>query len=309
LIANLALIPIFDLLRRRWSARVALRVAFLYCLVPGVVLFVPSPDEFFLPLAAIALWGFCLGCDARLTPGERGDGPTPATDSRAKDGRLVEGARRAPVPAFRPGFLAIAGAAVGIHSLFGYHFTALVALFVLWRLMLSWRDSAMGFRPTEAARRAARDLAIFLAPILAIWLVLWIAFDFSYIRHWITGVAKHRFGITHYRSYWAWLVWNLWDVAFFLGLPALAAIGWTVLKRRAWLSTYVIALVIVLLAIDLSGAVRGETARILMFFYPLLIPLAAPFLADETTAPARFRLLAVHQLAQLACMALYLNLF
>lgn len=299
LFANLALIPIFDLVRRRWSTRVALRVAFLYCLVPGVVLFVPSPDEFFLPLAAIALWGFCLGCDARLMPGETG--PTRG-DETART-------RRPPVPAFRPGYLVIAGTAVGIHSLFGYHFSALMALFVLWRLMLSWRDSAMGFRPSEAARRAARDLAVFLAPILAIWLVLWIAFDFSYISHWITGVEKHRFGITQYRSYWAWLLWNLWDVAFFLGLPALAAIGWAVLKRRAWLSAYVIALVVVVLAIDLSGAVRGETARILMFLYPLLIPLAAPFLADETTAPGRFRLLAVHQLAQLVCMALYLNLF
>jgi len=316
LLANLAVIPLFDLVRRQWSTRTSLRVGFLYVLVPAVVLFVPSPDEFFLPLAAVALWGFCLGCDARIAPRRAGETadmlPSENETETTRAGEKANAEIRIEEPRTvrsRPGFLLAAGMAVAIHSLFGYHFTVLVALFGVWRVILSWRDSALGFPARQVFGFLARDLALFLAPMALLWLGLWIVLDFNMVEHWFAGVGIHRRGITQNRSYWAWLAWNLWDLVFFLGLPALAAVGWSLWKRRLWASPYVVALAVTVLAVDLSGAVRGETARILLFLYPLMIPLAAPFLADPNAGPRRFRLLALHQVVQLACMALYLNLF
>ncbi len=324
LLANLALVPLFDLLRRQWNSATAIRTVALYATVPAVVLFVPAPDQFFLPLAAIALWGFCLGVDARIAP-LGPEGAQDATDNNPRAELSQESAGRnrgenfgkpaAPISSgsIRPFsrrwiYLVIAGAAVAVHSLCGYHFTVPAAVFILWRVLLAWRDTSLGFRPRQAAACVLRDLAVFLLPLLLTWLFLWIAFRFSYIQHWLEGTGVHRAGITHNRSYAAWLVWNLWDVVLFLGLPAAAAVAWGVVRRRLWISPYVLALGVTLLAVDFSGAVRGETFRILMFLYPLLVPLAAPFLAGAEQGKRRFLLLGAHQLAQTACMALVLNL-
>lgn len=305
--AALALIPLLDLLRRQYSWSVALRAGMLYTLIPAVVLFVPSPDQLFLPLSITAVWGFALGCGARIGPKplmpcgcegvcESGSSPPPT-------------AEKGTAPPRHTWALLCAGLAIGLHSLMGYHFTVVIAILAIWRALLAWREHAFGHRIGVAARRMAWDLALMALPVLAIWALLQIVYDYSYILHWLRGVEEHRGGITRYRSYWAWLLWNIWDLVFFLGIPWAAAAGFGVLRRGGWRSPYFWSLMAALLAVNFSGTVRGETARILLLMYPLLVLLLAPYLAGEVSGSVRTRRLVFAQAAQLACMAIYLNLF
>ena len=77
---------------------------------------------------------------------------------------------------------------------------------------------------------------------------------------------------------------NLVEFAVFLGLPAAVAVVWGMpqvwadLRRRSGplMPAYLGAsALVVLLALDLSGIVRGETGRIWLFFAPFLMPVAA----------------------------------
>lgn len=321
--AALALFPLLDLLRRHYSWSVALRVGLFYTLIPAVVLFVPSPDQLFLPLAITAVWGFALGCGARIGPkaaherggDARGDdsgggtanaSPPLSASAAASPPREAAGG----ASAWRRKWpLLLAGFAIGVHSLMGYHFTVILAILALWRALLAWRDHAFGYRIGRAAGRMAGDLALVLLPVLAVWALLQILFDYSYITHWIDGVGRHRGGITRYRSYWMWLGWNVWDLVFFLGLPCAAAVWAGLCGRGGWRSPFFWSVAAVLIAVNLSGTVRGETARILLFMYPLFALLLAPYLAGEETGSSRTKRLLLAQAAQLTCMAIYLNLF
>jgi len=300
LFANLALIPLLDLIRRQWSRDVAIRTGTIYIFTPAVVLFVPCTDQLLLPLSSVALWAFALGCAAR-TGSAIGGGV-------ALNGKTARVA--AQVPAWRASWLYLlaAGAAVGVHSLFSHHFTVVAAALALWRILLIGREEIRARGLATEVRRMAGDLAIFLLPVAAIWLIVWGWLGYAYLPHWLYGMKAHAMGVTSARSYWAWLIWNVWDVALFLGLPVAAAVVCSARRLPRLWKSYVWALVIVLLAVDVSGKLRGETARILLFVFPMILPLAAPFFAEADKAPSRLRCLWFHLAAQLAAMAIFLRL-
>ncbi|MCD6362285.1 MAG: hypothetical protein J7M38_15615, partial [Armatimonadetes bacterium] len=108
-----------------------------------------------------------------------------------------------------------------------------------------------------------------------------------------TGLLEHSeiAGSTGYRTYHVWVWMNLIEFGIFLGLPTALAVVWAVPrmaadlrgKSGALMPAYLgAAALTVLLALDVSGIVRGETSRIWLFFAPFLIPAAAQvILPDE----------------------------
>jgi hypothetical protein len=92
------------------------------------------------------------------------------------------------------------------------------------------------------------------------------------------------------RPYWPWLFLHVYDYGMFTGWPLviLAGLGmwrvWVKVRLRQPLSdgdVLAIAVLATLFAIDLSGAMRGESGRILLFLTPFVLPLAASVLMTE----------------------------
>ncbi|MHB8629637.1 MAG: ArnT family glycosyltransferase [Aggregatilineales bacterium] len=93
------------------------------------------------------------------------------------------------------------------------------------------------------------------------------------------------------RPYLPWLALHLYDVALFIGLPisGLALIGIVSAFRRIRQSPvdpFPLALALSLIVIDLSGTARGETARVWLFFMPLLLIVAVQVLATSHPSTA-----------------------
>jgi hypothetical protein len=82
--------------------------------------------------------------------------------------------------------------------------------------------------------------------------------------------GAHRVQVLIYeRRYSTWVLWNLVDFVLFLGPPlALATIA-------TWRSPFAVALLVAVVALDLSGSILGETGRIWMFLMPLAVLAAA----------------------------------
>jgi hypothetical protein len=124
----------------------------------------------------------------------------------------------------------------------------------------------------------------------------------------------------HGREYSTWVLWNLWDFALFLGPPLVVA--WlsriavelpAVLHRRGAVGLsaipievpFALALVISVLALDLSGKILGETGRIWMFLMPLAVAAGASAYRDRPLL--EILPLAGAQLLVLLAMRMFLN--
>jgi hypothetical protein len=119
-----------------------------------------------------------------------------------------------------------------------------------------------------------------------------------------TAIQIHHREFTEPRSYYSWIVFNLWDTIVFLGFPL--AVFWihnaassirSIVHERGLSGATVPALTCVaatagVLLIDLAGVVRGETGRIWIPLMPFLLisalaqespPATKPHEDEETT--------------------------
>jgi hypothetical protein len=124
--------------------------------------------------------------------------------------------------------------------------------------------------------------------------------------------ARHVQMDVHGRVYSTWIVWNLADFALFLG-PALV-VAWLARWRGEWRDAgaeipFASALVIALLALDVSGTILGETGRIWMFLMPLAVGAAASASSAQSDASVPLRLVpvAAAQFLVVLAMRAFLN--
>ena len=153
----------------------------------------------------------------------------------------------------------------------------------------SWSDT----------RSAAVPLLTFGAGLL-VGLGLWYAIGVDAARVFSHGLGMHSAitGIESFRSYGVWVWLNFVEFAVFMGLP-LTALAVASIPRiirtlrepssRALPAYLGASALVVLLLLDLTGVVRGETGRLWMFLVPWLAAGAAPDLLDP--AGRRWRLL------------------
>ncbi len=164
------------------------------------------------------------------------------------------------------GWGAAAGAAFFLQSMLVYQvlasgFIAAVAVLLIARLgneKSDWRRAGLGIAACGAA-------------ILLLWLFVYTVSGFNYPAQAIEGLSTHRRGAIHqFRSRWPWALWNLWDVFFFLGIAWIPQ--WTAAwkARRGAASALLFAIMAFLALLAVADTVRGETARILLFLFPLL---------------------------------------
>jgi hypothetical protein len=258
--AALSVLPLFGLARRIAGERHAALLAAFGAVVPGMMFWVPSFDPVFVTASATLLY---LGLRG-LSAGRR---------------RLWWG-----LPAG-------AWLAACLYGSFGL-WTLGVPLAV-WGVISAVRPllgaPCASTALDESGRRALWLIGLAVG-LLAPWGLLWLltGFDLPAVLR-FAGKA-HLDGITAIRPYKPWLVFNLVEFAQFAGLPLIAAALFTLVGRyppsaaaaplrlpgrlaRAVgrLNPYGVLFFALVLSLNISGSVRGETGRIWLFLVPLAL--------------------------------------
>lgn len=227
------------------SAAAATRVGVLWVLVPGVLLMVPEMDQLLSLPVACATVLFLMA----LSPRRVG--------------------RRSLATA------AIAGAVAGVASLISYG----AAVFVLfgWCLVAAFAfDRRLGLARLWQAPAVAAGCALSVHLLPMLW-------GYDPLQAFSAAMRLHREQFTRPRSYATWLVFNLWDFAVFVGFPlaCLTAVGAVAAARRLFtggggavdtpMLRFNVATVAAILALDLTGTVRGEVGRIWIPLMPFVL--------------------------------------
>lgn len=190
---------------------------------------------------------------------------------------------------------ALAGLALGAALLVSLGAGALATMALVWAL---WEGKGAWGRLRVAAGLAAGTAAVLVAVQLSLGLDLW-----AMLR---AGMAAHRTITTETatRSYLPWLVWNPVDFALFAGVGvtawALVALRRRPEQARGLLGGWAVTMV----ALVLSGVVRGEVGRIWGF---LMVPaVVGAGLALARLAGGRYRWALI---VTAACLALQVVVF
>lgn len=208
----------------------------LFTLVPGMIIFSLSLDAILAGLSALSI-GFLLASVA------------------ASKHRIV---------------LAIAAGVCGfLQSMLAFQVatTALLGFFAV--VVYTWHRHP-GVR--ETARRLWMPIVVSGATALMLWLVQYAATGYFFIVYLLEGIAFHNKGPIHmHRSRIGWLFFNQWDVFFFTGLAWIPF--W--FRKKTWCpfarNPLLYAFLFVWVLIHLADGIRGETARLVMFAYPILV--------------------------------------
>ncbi len=231
----LALIGVWLLMSALYTeseASLAGRAAALVALVPAVSLFTACIDQLIMGFAVL-----CAGLLFFSTTGPR-----------------------------RRWLASLSGLCIFLISMLAYQVIAigfLIGVSFLLYVYTRWPD-----RKWEML--FPRFLVMAIVP-LALWQFLKIFSGYDFLEELRTGIAAHEEGGIHAnRSRIPWIFWNAWDILFFLGLawiPVWFSPGaWKPKLASPLLLTYIA----MFLLITFADGVRGETARIMLFGFPLL---------------------------------------
>ena len=199
-------------------------------------------------------------------------------------------------------------------------FLGLYALFWLADANRRNRGAATG----EARGRApgwgwlAQGALLFVLGTALLWLWLWFRFRLNFFAVWQTAMGRH---FEMDRTGWFWILYHLYD--FFVaaaGIPILvywAVRTWDAVRslfpgrgatRQRSIDVLALSFLVGLLVLDLSGAARGEVARVWAFMLPL--PLLVAVHRMTPTASGRRRGIAFPALILLLSLQLFVtNIF
>lgn len=274
---SLALLPLYFLVRGLADARAAICAAYLAGSMPGLLLLGASPDLIIITLAITAL---CLAYAAWRS----GSAPL----------------------AF------LAGLTVAVGLFLSLAFALVLAWAFLWCIlgMLASQHRRAAFR------RALLGGAVALAACALFYLALYFVSGYRPLAVVRASLAAHRdiTTVAFARSYWKWVLMNPVECAIFAGLPLTVAALWSARGSlggapRRGLRWFLLSALLVLVALNLSGVVRGEVGRIWLFLlWPAAVAAASWVALREQRAPIA-ALLVLLQVAQALLMRGYLTIY
>jgi len=191
------------------------------------------------------------------------------------------------------GRLFLAGVPLSIASFFSVgNFVLMVivglygAVWLIIRRMNSAAGTSNRLKPTRPAD-AAKFATAFILGCLSIWLAYTLLYGINPLDVIVTGSRLAFESTTGNRTYGAWLIGNPIDFVVFLGMPIVITLMMGLAARRlnstapdtrteagAW-PALIVATIGVLIALIVSGIVRGEVGRLWMYFGPLVALIAA----------------------------------
>ena len=290
-VGALCLWPLYLLGRELVGPDAALCAVLLMAAMPSMLLVGASSDEVVLTFTILILYLGYSAWRASVCHSER------SQESRRSSSL---------------GLSFLAGLVLAIALFFTLGILILVAWLALWVVIGIARSAD---RPA-ALRRALPGVAAAAAGFAAFYLVLYLAFGYQPLAVAREGLFAHR-GVTTVetaRSYWKWLVMNPVELIVFAGLPLVVAAIWSATggakdPSQSRLRTFLLAWLVAVALLDLSGTVRGEVGRIWLFLLWPAALAAGPRLAAVQRRSIVITALVALQVWQTVVMRGYLTLY
>jgi hypothetical protein len=247
--AACAALPIYFAARELSDGQTALRLAQWWALVPSLLLFAPTWNTFypFLVTCAFALLAQGLNRNSRL-------------------------------------HLFAAGVMMSLTTFMNFSVLPALLLFGLYTLGFTF------FVARRSFTWAVRAGVFFGIGLSTIWLLFWLASGYTPLDIFSVTLGAH--GELAIRPYLAWLFLHPYDVLMFSGWALVALLVYSLFSLLRFLrlsgskiaftapDILALAMLMTLLLIDFSGIVRGENARILIFYMPFFLLASARVVAN-----------------------------
>lgn len=118
---------------------------------------------------------------------------------------------------------------------------------------------------------------VFSLGFILLPLILYFSFHFDFIH--MLKIIMGSVPDIHTRSYKIWIFYNLYDFFIFSGIPI--AVVFFLSIKKLFLNHTFIAFLVMLIVLDFSGSIRGETGRILVIFMPFMALIGAGFITNN----------------------------
>lgn len=239
----LAVVPLYALARRLSGERAARLSAIFYAFTPALALFIPVVDGVYALLSAASLLLVVSGM---------------------LDGRRWQ--------------IVLGGLLTGVGTFMSFSFLPVGLMLGLVIIFNRWRDGRIDWKGL-----LLDELALGTGAAL-IWLGAWLYAGLDPVGTFRAAMSSHE--NSRNRSYWLWLLYNPYDVLLFAGVPTAVMVVMAVnrlgkqTRQRRPLSPAARVFAAFLLAMGamlISGMLRGETARTLLYVTPVM----ALFAADQ----------------------------
>lgn len=267
-LSMLSIIPLYYSVLLISSERAAARSVFLFLFIPSLVFFIPINDAFLHIFSISSFYFFLKGLFNK---------------SRSNY--------------FLSGTILFLGVFFNLSLLPIVVFLVLYFLFFIY-LRSSQRKDATGNTQrqkilADMLQAMSRGL-FFLCGFLSIPAFLFFVFQFNFIQ--VTQTIMAHVPDIHTRSYRIWIFYNLYDFFVFSGIPTtliffLAIKNYFLFlsnKQLKLLPILSISFTLMLLILNFSGSVRGETGRLWSVYMPFMTLIAAAFLTDELRLPTKY---------------------
>ena len=251
-LATVVVFPLYGFTRRLAGRRAAMLAAWLYLTTACVLMWVSRFNRAY-PLIVISCLWLCEMLIQRLT--------------QPNKGRFV--------PALLIGLLLALGLFCTVAN---------APMFVIIGVYLAVRVWQHHARAAPLLRRDIAHWGLQLAAIalgfVVFWAVLIIGFHYDPIGTYRASMNQH---FTLDRPYWPWALFSALDIFNFIGLPIVAIAVLTLWRKQPALAAAFIAPIAIL---SITRLAHDETGRLLMYFAPLAVALAASHLSTQS-APIR----------------------
>lgn len=247
--AALAVLPIYFLIRELIQDReAAVRAAQWWPLVPSLLLFAPTWSTFYPFLSATTIAFLVMGLKRR---------------------RLV--------------YCFLSGIVMSVATFLNFAILPILGLSGLFTLMMAYFRKDRWHWPLLVG-------AWFAAGLSTVWLVFWHISGLTPLDILEVTFEQH---LDIERNYFIWLLLHPYDMLMFAGWP-LALLGlwgvWRAIRRlylgeEGWQHVDVLAmsLAATVIILDVTGITRGESARIWLFFVPLVLAAGSTFFLHSST--------------------------
>ncbi len=140
---------------------------------------------------------------------------------------------------------------------------------------------------------------VFSLGFILLPLILYFLFHFDFIH--MLKIIMGSVPDIHTRSYKIWIFYNLYDFFIFSGIPITIVFFHSI--KKLFLNHLLIAFLTMLIILNFSGSIRGETGRILVIFMPFMALIAANFATNNLKfTPRQFGIFLALQALQILVM-------
>lgn len=235
-LSMVALWPLYKLGRLLYDEATALRAMAWWPVVPALVMFVPQWNQFHPALALLALWALTLGL---------------------RD--------------WRWGHFALSGVVMSAATFLSFTNIAILGLLGVYGLVWVTLALTRGEWSPDRWRRLAVGVVAFGVGLASLWIVYYVVAGVSFFE-----ILRISLG-THYdlgHPYLPWLLLLPMDLWLFGGL-ALGALA-VIQAGRGWREgdSLALALGVSVVGLAVSGVVRGEVGRLMLWLMPVVVLVA-----------------------------------